>query len=113
MLKRICNVIEDKKGTDILILDISKVSSFSDFFVICHGENLRQNRAICDALKEILKREEGVVPSHIEGYDTADWILMDYLDCVVHVFSSEARSYYKLERLWSDAKELTPQTLIA
>ena len=109
LLRRICEAIDDKKGEDILILDISKISSFTDVFVICHGFNARQNQAISDAIKERLKKEERVNPAHVEGYKAAEWILMDYLDCIVHIFTPEAREFYKLERLWNDGKVVEPQ----
>lgn len=112
ILKIICEAIEEKKGDQIRILDISKISSFTDFFVVCHGYNRRQNQAICDGIKERLKRET-VSAAHVEGYDDADWILMDYLGCVVHVFSPEAREFYKLERLWNDGLPVKPEALIA
>ena len=103
-ISKICEAIEDKKGENILVLDISTISSFTDFFVICHGFNARQNRAISDEIKERLKREDSISPTHIEGYQTAEWILMDYLNCIVHIFSPEGREFYKLERLWNDGE---------
>jgi ribosome-associated protein len=109
LLRKICEAIEDKKGENILVLDISKISSFTDLFVICHGFNARQNQAISDAIKERLKAEERVNPAHVEGYQSADWILMDYLDCIVHIFTPEARDFYKLERLWNDGEVVEPQ----
>jgi ribosome-associated protein len=108
-IKRICEAIDEKKGEDILIIDISKISSFTDVFVICHGFNARQNQAISDAIKERLKKEEEVNPAHVEGYKSAEWILMDYLDCIVHVFTPEAREFYKLERLWNDGQVVESQ----
>jgi len=112
-LIKICESIEEKKGEDIRILDISDICSFSDFFVICHGYNQRQNQAICDSIKERLKKEDQMMPFHIEGYESAEWILMDYVDLVVHIFSPESREFYKLERLWSDGIPLTREALIA
>jgi len=113
LLKKVCEAIEDKKGENILVLDISTISSFTDFFVICHGFNARQNQAICDEIRERLKREDSISPSHIEGYQTAEWILMDYLDCIVHIFSPEGREFYKLERLWNDGEVVKPQAVNA
>lgn len=104
LLKKVCEAIEDKKGEDIKVLDISSISSFTDIFVICHGFNPRQNHAISDAIKERLKKEDKVSPAHIEGYQAADWILMDYLEFIVHIFSPESREFYKLERLWNDGE---------
>jgi len=109
LLKKVCEAIEDKKGEDILVLDISTISSFTDFFVICHGFNVRQNQAISDEIKERLKKEDSISPAHIEGYQTAEWILMDYMDCIVHIFSPESREFYKLERLWNDGQVIRPQ----
>lgn len=106
VLGKVYQVIEAKKGENPIILDISQVSSFTDYFVLCHGTNPRQNQAICDAIRERLKEEERLAPAHVEGYEEADWILMDYLDFIVHIFSREARDFYKLERLWSDGVEV-------
>jgi len=112
-LRNVFEAIEEKKGDRILILDISGVSSFTDFFVLCHGFNQRQNQAICDSVKERLKHDLDMTPSHIEGYDSAEWILMDYLSFVVHIFSPEAREFYKLERLWGDGVRLDQAALTA
>ena len=112
-LVKICESMEEKKGEDIRILDISEICSFTDYFIICHGYNQRQNQAICDSVKECLKKADQLTPLHIEGYDSAEWILMDYVDCVVHIFSPESRKFYKLERLWSDGIKLTREALIA
>ncbi len=113
LLKAICEAIEEKKGERIVVLDVSKISSFTDFFVLCQGTNQRQNQAICDSIRERLKKSDGLSPSHIEGYQEAEWILLDYLQCVVHVFSPEARDFYKLERLWSDGARLSVTDLAA
>ncbi len=111
MLKKVCDAIEEKKGESIVVMDISKISSFADYFVLCSGNNQRQNQAICDGIKERLKKDEQTSPAHVEGYQEAEWILMDYLDCVVHIFSQDARNYYKLERLWHDGVRLEPAAL--
>ena len=112
-VKTVCEAIEEKKGTEIVILEISKISSFADYFIICNGFNQRQNQAICDAIRESLKRKDHSVPGHVEGYRDADWILLDYLDYVVHIFSPEAREFYKLERLWNDGELVNVEALIA
>jgi len=112
-VKMVCEAIEEKKGSDIVILDISKICSFTDYFVICSGFNPRQNQAICDAIRERLKREAHSMPGHIEGYQDPAWILLDYLDYVVHIFSPEARQYYKLERLWNDGELVDLEALTA
>jgi len=98
---------ESKKATDILVLDLTGITSFADFFVICTGANQRQVQAIADEVNLQLKRRAGELPISVEGYDQAEWVLADYGDLLVHVFSSKAREYYGLERLWRGAK-LTP-----
>lgn len=97
------NAAESKKATDIRILDLRGVTSFTDFFVICTVSNPRQGHAVCDEIEKYLK-QTGEVPVSIEGYDSAEWILMDYGDFIVHIFSETARNYYDLERLWRHAK---------
>lgn len=96
---------EDKKAAAIRVLDIREVSSFTDYFVICTGSNARQIQAIADSVALTLK-ELGELPISREGYDKAEWILLDYGDFLVHVFSQTARDYYDLERLWKNAKEV-------
>jgi len=94
-----------KKAADISVLDLRSVASFTDTFVICSGLNARQIQAISDAVEMQLKRE-GRRPASIEGYQQAEWILLDYGDLIVHIFSPRARSYYELERLWRTARRL-------
>ena len=96
---------QSKKAEDIVVLDIGKVSSFTDTFVVCSGSNTRQNQAISDEIQTTLK-QEGVRVAGIEGFQNAEWILMDYGDFVVHVLSPEARKYYDLERLWRNAPRI-------
>jgi ribosome-associated protein len=93
---------DGKQALDIVVLDLRAASGFTDFFVICSGANPRQIRAIADAVSEKL-REEDVRPAHVEGYERSEWILLDYFDFIVHVFSKETRAFYALERLWGDA----------
>ena len=103
----------DKKADDLKLLELEQGSgSFTDYFVICSGTNPRQIQAISDEVELRLKRG-GLYPNNIEGYKQADWVLMDYVDFVVHVFSEGARRYYDLERLWKSAKKLEPQDLVA
>ena len=90
---------ESKKALDIKVLDVEEVSSFTDYFIICSGTNPRQNHAISDEIGEQLSKI-GYKPVSTEGYESAGWILMDYGDFVIHIFSEETRSYYDLERLW-------------
>lgn len=96
---------QSKKAEDIVVLDIGKVSSFTNTFVVCSGSNTRQNQAISDEIQTTLK-QEGVRVAGIEGFQNAEWILMDYGDFIVHVLSPEARKYYDLERLWRNAPRI-------
>lgn len=93
---------DDKLATDTLVIDVGDVLAITDHFVITSGANNRQVRAIADAVEEQLTLAGGPKPRRIEGRDTLDWVLMDYGDFVVHVFSAEARAFYQLERLWGD-----------
>ncbi|MBV8707182.1 MAG: ribosome silencing factor [Acidobacteriaceae bacterium] len=94
---------ESKKAADIRVLDLRQITSFTDYFVICSVSNPRQGQAVCDEVEKALK-ETGELPVSIEGYDQAEWILMDYGDLLVHIFSENARKYYDLERLWRGAE---------
>jgi ribosome-associated protein len=96
---------DGKKAVDLVVLDLRKAAGFTDFFVIASGTNSRQVRAIADAVIESLTAD-GVKPAHVEGYDRAEWILLDYFDFIVHVFSPETRSFYGLERLWGSAERI-------
>jgi ribosome-associated protein len=95
-----------RKALEMLVLDLRKSDAFTDFFVIATGGNARQVQAIADAVEEALKAQ-GVRPAYVEGYRSAEWILLDYFDFVVHVFSPTARTFYGLERLWGTATQLT------
>ncbi|HEX8091190.1 MAG TPA: ribosome silencing factor [Blastocatellia bacterium] len=95
----------DKKATDIVLLDLREIASFTEFFLICTGANPRQVQAISNSVEEGL-RKAGKRPLHIEGYSSAEWILLDYGDFIVHVFSGASRRFYDLERLWRDAKRV-------
>jgi ribosome-associated protein len=95
----------DKKAADILVLDLRGLASFTDYFLICSGTSNRQLKTIADEIEEKLRKAKRK-PSHVEGYPRGDWILMDYVDFVVHVFVPASRNYYELERLWGDAKRL-------
>ena len=94
---------ESKKATDLRALDLREVTSFTDFFIICSAANPRQAHAVSDEIEKQLK-QIGELPVSIEGYESAEWILMDYGDFIVHIFSETARAYYDLERLWRHAK---------
>jgi ribosome-associated protein len=110
-LKIAVNAADDKKAHDLVILDISKIASFANYFLLCTGDSSRQMQAIADEIEKKLK-EDGLRPSHIEGYQNSEWILMDYMDLVVHIFSKNARVYYDLERLWRDGKKIDAKLLI-
>ena len=96
---------QDHKAVDLDVLDLKGVSSFTDFFLICSGTSSRHTQAISDAIMEQLEKS-GVSPQHVEGYAEAQWILMDYLDFVVHIFSEQARRFYDLEWLWKRAARI-------
>ena len=96
---------EDKKAVDITVLDLRNAQCFTDYFVICSGTNSRQIHAIADAVTDALK-EAGTRPAHTEGYDRSEWVLVDYFDFIVHVFSPETRAFYGLERLWGTAEKV-------
>src|SRR6201998_667486 len=101
----------DKKAEELSILEMEKGSgAFTDYFVLCSGTNPRQIQAIADEV-ELRLKGAGMRPTHIEGYNQAEWILIDYVDFVVHVFSEKARKFYDLERLWKSAKRLEATSL--
>lgn len=105
------SAVENKKGEDLTILEMDRNSgAFTDYFVVCTGTNPRQIQAISDEV-EIRLKQAGVRPTSIEGYSQAEWVLLDYLDFVVHVFSARARQFYDLERLWKSAVRLAPADL--
>ncbi|MBZ5725334.1 MAG: ribosome silencing factor [Acidobacteriia bacterium] len=95
---------ESKKATDIKVLDLTGITSFADFFVIATGANQRQVQAISDEVGMQLKQQAGELPLSIEGYTQAEWVLADYGDLLIHIFSPKAREYYGLERLWRSAR---------
>jgi ribosome-associated protein len=97
---------EDKKALNLRILDLQGLASFTDYFVICSGSNPRQIQAIADEIERRLA-QLGRKPLGIEGYEHAEWVLVDYGEFLVHIFSEAARAYYDLERLWRKAKEVT------
>src|SRR5438874_6376346 len=104
---------QDKKAEQVTILELEKDSgAFTDYFVVCSGTNPRQVQAIADAVDERLEAR-GIRTAHKEGYKQAEWVLLDYVDFVVHIFSENARQYYDLQRLWKSATKLEPAELIA
>ena len=104
--------VEDKKGEDVVILEMDRNSgAFTDYFIVCTGTNPRQIQAIADDVQRQLS-EEGERPNSLEGYSQAEWVLVDYVDFVLHIFSERARKFYDLERLWKSAKKLAPADLL-
>ena len=104
---------QDKQADDVTVLELDKDSgAFTDYFVMCSGTNPRQIQAIADAVDERLEAL-GLRVNHTEGYKQAEWVLLDYVDFVIHIFSEKARQFYDLERLWKSAKRLEPAELLA
>lgn len=110
MLKLAINALEDKKAEDIKVIDISEVSVIADYFVIAGGSNISQIQAMSNNVEETLGRA-GANPKQIEGYNTANWILMDFGDIIVHIFDKENRLLYDLERIWRDGKPVDLENL--
>lgn len=104
-LEQAVRAAQDRKAVDLSILSLKSVCSFTDFFVICSGTSTRHTRAISDGVHEALKKS-GLAPAHVEGYSQAEWILLDYLNFVVHIFTDRARRFYDLERLWKKASRV-------
>ena len=104
---RIAEIASDKVAHDIRVFDLRGIVSYTDFFVICSGGTERQTKAIHDAIHQELKDVHGRLPRRVEGLTESRWILMDYLDAVIHIFTPDARSYYRLEQLWGDAPSQT------
>lgn len=106
-LNCVLEAAQNKKALDLLVLDLRDLEAFTDYFIICSGTSVPQIQAIADEIEDQLKKV-GKSPNHIEGYQQAQWILMDYSDFVVHIFAPDTRSYYNVERLWRRAKEIVP-----
>lgn len=104
-VKMAVRAADEKKAQGIAVLRLSAITEFTDYFIICAGNSTRQTQAIADAVIEELKRVK-TRPLHIEGYNNAEWILIDYGSFVVHIFTEESRSFYDLERLWRDAEKV-------
>jgi ribosome-associated protein len=103
LVREIARYAADKKALDVVELDLRDVLGYTDYFLLCTGNTARQAKAIHDGILEGLKHEHGTAPRRVEGVGKADWILMDYLDVVVHVFTPETRAFYRLEQLWGEA----------
>jgi ribosome-associated protein len=104
--QRIGAIAQDKLAEDVVILDMRPVCIYTDFFVICTGRNSRQTKAIWDEIHEVLKREHRVLPRSVDGAQEGNWVVADYLDVVLHVFTPDTRAYYKLEDLWGDVPSI-------
>ena len=104
-LRQAVQSAQDHKALDLSVLDLEGKCSFTSYFLVCSGTSSRHRQAICDAILEGLK-QAGVSPTHVEGYPQAEWILIDYLNFVVHIFSERARAFYDLERLWKTATKV-------
>lgn len=106
IVKLAISCVEEKKALDTTVIDLRDVASFTEFFVITTGTNQRQVQAIADEINEQLKKQLSAKPIRVEGYNAADWVLLDYGDFIVHIFEQKARDFYDLERLWRDAKKV-------
>ena len=111
LAKKAYQYLDEKKAVDIKIIDISKISVIADYFIIAGGSNARQIKALADNVEEKLAKED-VTPKSIEGYQNANWILMDYADVIIHIFNQEDRLFYDLERIWTDGNFVTIEDLI-
>lgn len=105
MAKLAIEALEDKKAEDIKVIDISEVSVIADYFIIAGGSNKNQIQTLCDSVKEKLGRA-GYPEKQTEGYDTANWVLIDFIDVIVHIFDKENRLLYDLERIWRDGRQV-------
>jgi len=105
-VKNLAGALDEKFGKDIVVLDIGKISVIADYFVITTGGNPNQIRALAEAAEESLLKQE-IHARHIEGLQSANWVLMDFGDIVVHIFDTESRNFYNLERVWGDATVIT------
>lgn len=101
---RILELIQSKKGEDIAVLDVRKVTSVADFFILTTGSSNVHVKAIADEVRHKLKKDDGILPWHMEGFEGLKWVLIDYVDIVVHVFDQKTREYYGIEKLWEDAE---------
>jgi len=106
LARRLAEFADSKKAEDIVVLDMRELVSYTDFLAICTARNERQAKAIVDEVRLQVKHEMGLLPSGMDGIGEAGWVVLDYLDCFLHVFTAEARDRYKLEDLWRDAPRL-------
>ena len=104
------DALEDRKGEDVRVIDISEISTLADYFIIAGGTNLNPVQAMADNVQEVLGRA-GYMTKNVEGYESGNWILLDFGDIIVHVFDNENRLFYDLERIWRDGKNITKEEL--
>ncbi len=110
MAKMAVEALDDRKGEDVHVIDISEISTLADYFIIASGTNINQVQALADNVQEVLGRA-GFDTKNVEGYESGKWILLDFGDIIVHVFDSENRLFYDLERIWRDGKLIDSSTL--
>ncbi len=103
LLRLLAQIVDEKLGADVVALDVGELVGYTDYLLICTARNERQAKAIHDEVNAVLKREHGRLPATVEGASDARWVLMDYLDCVLHIFVPELRERYRLEVLWGEA----------
>jgi ribosome-associated protein len=111
--RRVAALAQEKLAQDVVILDMRPVCTYTDYFVVCTGQNPRQTKGIYDEVRERLKRDERIVPRSVEGEAEARWIVADYLDLVLHVFTPDARAYYRLEELWGDVPAVEVEAAVS
>lgn len=106
LARRLAELADSKKAEEIVVLDMRKLVSYTDFLAICSARNERQAKAIVDEVRVQVKQETGILPGGVDGAGEDGWVVLDYLDCVLHVFTAEARERYQLEELWHEAPRL-------
>ena len=112
LAKKIAGLLDNKKATDIKIIEIKELSSLGDYFVLASASNTSLTKALSDEIEEKLSKEDKLEPKRIEGYQSASWILLDYYDVIVHIFYEETRNLYSLEKLWADGREIDISDII-
>jgi ribosome-associated protein len=103
LARTIADYAADKKAIDIVELDLRGILGYTDYFIVCTGNTDRQVKAIHDGINEGMKKDHGILPRRVEGLPEAHWVLLDYLDVIVHIFTPETREFYRLEQLWGEA----------
>ncbi|MFN3341633.1 MAG: ribosome silencing factor [Flavobacteriales bacterium] len=112
LIEAIVEGMQEKKGQDIVMLDLREIpNAITDYFVICHADNIRQVKALADSVEEVAFIKLNEKPWHVEGTNNANWVLLDYVNVVVHLFNKESRDFYNIENLWADAKKTEYETV--